>query len=161
MQHDTLAGICYVGDVVTSSRPADQPMQVFLSHSHTDAWLAARIAQALKESGLEVRDPLRDILPGDNWASEVAHALEESDAMVVLLTPEAARSPYVKRDMEYALGAKNYSNRLIPVVVGDREQLPAGEIPWIVRRMRWFELDDAETENPKVEPIAQAILGHA
>jgi len=136
-------------------------MQVFLSHSHTDAWLAARIAQALTESGLEVRDPLRDTLPGDNWASGVASALEESNAMVVLLTPEAARSPYVKRDMEYALGAKNYSNRLIPVVVGDRERLPAGKIPWIVRRMRWFELDDAETENPKVEPIAQAILGHA
>jgi len=136
-------------------------MQVFLSHSHTDAWIAARIARALTESGLEVRDPLRDTLPGDNWASEVASALEESNAMVVLLTPEAARSPYVKRDMEYALGAKNYSNRLISVVVGDREWLPAGEIPWIVRRMRWFELDDAETENPKVEPIAQAILGHA
>ena len=146
---------------VTSLRPTDNPMKVFLSHSHTDAWLAARIAQALTESGLEVRDPQRDILPGDNWASVVAHALEESDAMVVLLTPEAARSPYVKRDMEYALGAKNYSNRLIPVVVGDRNRLPAGEIPWIVRRMRWFELDDAETENLKVEPIAQAILGHA
>ena len=81
--------------------------------------------------------------------------------MVVLLTPEAARSPYVKHEMVYALGAKNYSNRLIPVVVGDRERLPVGEIPWIVRRMRWFELDDTETENPKVGPIAQAILGHA
>ena len=146
---------------VTSLRPTDNPMKVYLSHSHTDAWLAARIAQALTDNGLEVRDPQRDILPGDNWASVIAHALEESDAMVVLLTPEAARSPYVKREMLYALGAKNYSNRLIPVVVGDRERLPAGEIPWIVRRMRWFELDDAETEIPKVEPIVLAILGHA
>ena len=147
--------------MATSPGPADKPMRVFLSHSHTDAWLAARIARALTESGLEVRDPQQDILPGDNWASEVAHALEESDAMVVLLTPKAARSPYVKHEMVYALGAKNYSNRLIPVVVGDRERLPAGEIPWIVRRMRWFELDDTETENPKVGPIAQAILAHA
>ena len=136
-------------------------MKVFLSHSHTDAWLAARIARVLTESGLEVQDPQQDILPGDNWAREVAHALEESDAMVVLLTPEAARSPYVKHEMVYALGAKNYSNRLIPVVVGDRERLPAREIPWIVRHMPWFELDDAETENPKVEPIVQAILAHA
>ena len=99
-----------------------------------------------------MRDPQRDISPGDNWASEVAHALEESDTMVVLLTPEAAKSPYVEREMEYALDPKNYSKRLIPVVVGDHERLPAGEIPWIVRRMRWFELE--------VEPIAQGILGH-
>lgn len=64
-------------------------------------------------------------------------------------------------ESEKAVGAKNYSDRLIPVVVGDRERRPAGEIPWLVRRMRWFELGDAETENPKVERIAQAILGHA
>ena len=81
--------------------------------------------------------------------------------MVVLLTPAAARSPAAKREIEYALGAKNHSNRLIPVVDGKRERLPAGEIPWIVRRMRWFELDDAETENPKVEPVAEAILAHS
>lgn len=136
-------------------------MKVFLSHAHADARLAGRVRKALAESGFELWDPQRDILPGDNWASEVAHALEESDAMVVLLTPAAARSPYVKREIEYALGAKNYSNRLIPVVVGNRERLPADEIPWIVRRMRWFELDDAETENLKVEPIAEAILAHS
>lgn len=136
-------------------------MKVFLSHSHADALLAGRVRKALAESGFELWDPQRDILPGDNWASEVAHALEESDAMVVLLTPAAARSPSVKREIEYALGAKNYSNRLIPVVVGNREGLPADEIPWIVRRMRWFELDDAEAERLKVEPIADAILAHS
>ena len=38
---------------------------------------------------------------------------------------------------------------------------PAAEIPWIVRRMPWFELDDDEAEAPKVEPIAEAILSHA
>lgn len=136
-------------------------MKVFLSHAHADAPLAARISKALAESGLDVWDPDRDLLPGDNWAGEIARALEESEAMVVLLTPAAASSPHVKREMEYALGAKNYSNRLIPVVVGDLKRFPAAEIPWIVRRMRWFELDDTGTEPPKVEPIAEAILGHA
>ena len=92
------------------------------------------------------------------WAGEVARALEESQAMVVLLTPAAASSLDIKRNIEYALGAKNYSNRLIPVVVGDLERFPANELPWIVRRMPWFELDD--TEPPRVEPIAEAILSH-
>ena len=136
-------------------------MKVFLSYAHDDAALAGRVCKALADSGLEVADPDRDHLPGDNWAGEVARALEESEAMVVLLTPAAASSPDVKRNIEYALGSKNYSNRLIPVVVGDLGRFPVAGVPWIVRRMPWFELDDAEAESPKVEPIAEAILSHA
>ena len=41
--------------------------------------------------------------------------------MVVLLTPAAVGSRWVKREIEYALGAKNFSNCLISVVVDDRE----------------------------------------
>ena len=130
-------------------------MKVFLSYAHADIALAERVRKALVDNGLEVSDPRRDHLPGNNWAGEIARALEESRAMVVLLTSAAATSPDVMRNIEYALGSKNYSNRLIPVVVGDRERFPATEIPWIVRRMQWFELDD--TEPPKIEPIAEAI----
>ncbi len=81
--------------------------------------------------------------------------------MVVLLTPAEASSPHVKRNIAYALAPKNYSNRLIPVVVGKRDRVSATEIPWIVRRMPWLELDDSETELPKVAPIAEATLSHA
>lgn len=136
-------------------------MKVFISHSHTDSALAARISKALRDDGLEVWDPAADVLPGDNWAEKVAQALKESQAMVVLLTPAAADSPYVRRDMEYALGAKRYSNRLIPVAVGAREHLPADSIPWIVRHMPWVELEDNESGFPEVKPIAEAILSHA
>lgn len=142
-----------------SRQRTDTSVKVFLSYAHTDAAIAERVCAALADSGLEVSDPRRDHLPGDNWAEAVARALEESEAMVVLLTPAAALSPEVKRNIEYALGSKNYSNRLIPVVVGDHKRFPVTVIPWIVRRMPWFELDD--TEPPKVEPIAEAILSHA
>ena len=133
-------------------------MKVFLSYAHADAALAERVSKALTDSGLEVSDPRRDHLPGDNWAGEVARALEESEAMVLLLTP-GPMSPEVKRNIEYALGSKNYSNRLIPVVVGDPKLFPTTVIPWIVRRMPRFELDDSEP--PKVEQIAEAILSHS
>ena len=136
-------------------------MKVLMSHSHADAALAARVSDALQSSGLEVWDPDRNLLPGDNWASEVGRALEEAQAMIVLLTPAAANSPHVKREIEYALGARNYTNRLIPVVVGDPELVPADKIPWIVRRMRWFGLKDTEDNAPEVQPIADAILSHA
>ena len=132
-------------------------MQVFISHSHSDSLLAARVSEALRKEGLEVWNHDLDLLPGDNWAAEVARALNESKAMVVLLTPDAIRSPYVKREMDYALGSQNYDNRLIPVAVGGREQLPTREIPWILQHLPWVELTNREGGDLEVEPIANAI----
>ena len=114
-----------------------------------------------KRVGLEVWNLDRELLPGDNWAHEVSRALEESQAMVVLLTPAAIDSPYVRRDVEFALGAKNFSNRLIPVVVGDPDQFPKQRLPWIVRRLPMISLRDWEAEHPQVELITEAILNRA
>ena len=100
-------------------------MRVFLSYAHQDAGVPRHVRSALMQSGLEVSDPDGDHLPGDNWAGEIARAPEHSEAIVVLLTPAAVGSPDMKRNIEYALGAKNYSNRLVPVVVGDPDRFPA------------------------------------
>ena len=69
--------------------------------------------------------------------------------MVVLLTPHTINSPHVKREIEYALGAKSYSKRLIPVAVGDRERLPRHKIPWILRRL---------PHSVEIECAAQGLL---
>ena len=131
-------------------------MKVFLSHSRADAPLAARVCEGLRREGMEVRHP--DLhLPGDNWAANVGRALEESEAMVVLLTPAAVDSRQVMREIEYALGARNYGNRLVPVAVGDPGRI-SGSVPWIVRRMRWARLDDDGCGVPDVRPIADAVL---
>ena len=111
-------------------------MQVFISHSDSDSPLAARVSKALRKAGLQVWDPDVHILPGDNWPAEVGRALEESDAMVVLLTPNSVSSPHVKAKMAFALRSKSYRNRLIPVAVGGRELLPSSEIPWMARPCR-------------------------
>jgi predicted nucleotide-binding protein len=72
-------------------------MKVFISYAHNDMPLAKRVTNALEQSGLDVWDAEREILPGDNWAKKIAKALEESDAMVVLLTPDALSSKTVHR----------------------------------------------------------------
>lgn len=136
-------------------------MQVFISHSDSDSLLAARVSRALQKTGLKVWNQGFDLLPGDNWAAEVGRALEMSEAMVVLLTPNSVSSSHVRREIEYALGSKNYSNRLIPVVVGGREQVPMGKVPWIVRQLPWIELADPESGDPEIAPIADAIRNRA
>lgn len=134
-------------------------MKVLLSHSHADSQLADQISGALKQRGLQVWTPSVDLLPGDNWAAELARALEESNAMVVLLTPKPPDSE-VMRNIGYALGAENYRNRLIPVVVGDPAQVRA-VVPWIIHRMLRIELDEHKRIEPQVQPIVDEIRRYA
>ncbi|MBD0305339.1 MAG: toll/interleukin-1 receptor domain-containing protein [Nitrospiraceae bacterium] len=61
-------------------------MNVYLSHSKSDRYLAKEIASYLKaQRGMDVWLPEEQLLPGDNWAAKVGSVLEDADAMVVLL----------------------------------------------------------------------------
>jgi hypothetical protein len=104
-------------------------MQTYISHSEQDEKLVQSVARQLEREGFEVFDP-DDITPGENWAARVGKAIESSRAMVVLLTDAAGRSPWVQRDIDFALGSLKYKNRLITVVVDAN-----AEMPWILMRL--------------------------
>lgn len=135
-------------------------MQVFLNYAEADEALARRVANALTETGLKVWDD-RYILPGQNWAEEVARALRESEAMVVLLTPAALRSTQVQRTIEYALGEEAYSHRLIPVIVGPPEKLPEKDIPWILHFFPTYNLPERGRQDKEIRQIAEALMSAA
>ena len=132
-------------------------MKVFISHAYADEPLAKKVAAVLEEAGLEVWEATRNLLPGDNFASIIGQALQESEAMVVLLTPDALRSDWVRREIDYALGEQGYSKRLIPVLSGDPKDLPMEDVPWILRRLHMIKLDEPAKEE-EIKRIAQALL---
>jgi hypothetical protein len=105
-------------------------VKVFLSYAQSDAGSARSLAERLSRAGFEVWDPSRELVPGENWASKVGEALDDSDAMVVLLSPDSVDSQQVRREIEYALGSPRYEARLIPVVVR-----PTDKVPWILQRL--------------------------
>src|SRR5215210_3258531 len=111
---------------------ASSRLRVFISHAYADTDLARRVTDVLEESGFQTWLDSQQILPGDNWGEKLAEALRESNAMVVLLTPDSLRSSNISHDISYALGNKNYKDRLIPVVAASPEQLPREEIPWVL-----------------------------
>lgn len=132
-------------------------MKVFISHSQEDEALARRIANVLKKAGLDVWDD-REIFPGDNWAEKIARALNESNAMVVLLTAEALKSRWVQHDISFALGENRYKKRLIPVIVGSPEKSKGDYYPWILNRLKTIKLDAHENDEEDLEQIASALL---
>jgi hypothetical protein len=122
--------------------------QVFLSYDLKDSKQARQLADKLTAAGLSVWDAARELLPGDNWALKLGKALEESDAMIVLVSPESVDSPWVRREIEYAVGVPKYKGRLIPVVVR-----PTPRIPWVLRQ---FEL--ARADNQGNGSVARKIV---
>lgn len=136
-------------------------MKVFISHAYTDEPFVKKVAAGLEKVGLEVWDATREILLGDNWADKVALALKESEAMVVLITPDALRSSWVRREIEYALGEQSYRNRLISVLVGDPEELPREDVPWILRRLPMIDMGEYAEEEEGINQIARALLAAA
>ena len=137
-------------------------MKVFISHAYSDERLAHKVAAILEQAGLEVWDAKREIMPGDNWAQEVSNALQESEAMVVLLTPDAVRSEWVRREMrwniEYALGEVRFRSRLIPVVAGDPDVLNTESVPWILRHQKIVDLTEHENEEEGIREVARTLL---
>ena len=121
-------------------------MKVFVSHTTEDADLARRVGKALEDAGFDVWDAARDVLPGDNWALEAGQALRDADAMVVLLTPAGVRSPFVRADLEYALGEKTFKGRLIPLIVGTPQEITDEELPWILKRLHTVRLERGDEE---------------
>ena len=131
-------------------------MKVFISLADTDEPLVKKIATVLEEAGLEVWDAARDIMPGDNWANKVGQALQESEAMVVLLTSESLKSSWVRWEIEYALGEQGYRKRLIPVLA--QKELSKEDVPWILRHLHMIKLAEHAKEEEGIKQIAQALL---
>ena len=135
-------------------------MKVFISHAQTDQTLVRKVIGELKKSGLDVWSE-SEILPGDNWAAEVDKALQESEAMVVLLTPASLRSNQVRREIEYALGDKKFSHRLIPVIVGSAKDFGQQEIPWILRSLKPITVPKHGQQAEPIQQIVRALTAAA
>jgi len=132
-------------------------MKVFISHASRDKDLVRSIANVLKESGMDVWDDTLEIYPGENWAEKIAQALEESQAMVVLLTPDAQISKWMEWEIEYALGKMAYNKRLIPVLIGDPQEFQKQNIPWIFRHLNMIYLPERGKNRESIKQIAKAI----
>ena len=115
-------------------------MRVFISHRREDHRIAEAIGSRLGNRGYQVWTS-SDLIPGENWWRAKGQALDRSDAMIVLLTPESVKSEWLRNDIGFALGSAKYRDRLIPVVTRGTK-----EIPWILKRLPQLRYDAADPQ---------------
>lgn len=112
---------------------------VFISHSSRDSAAAERIVTDLETRGVTCWLAQRDIPAGDRWASEIAHAIETCDRLVLLLSRSADESEEVERELSLA----GYHRKPIHPIALD------GHRP--SRATRYF------TANRQIEPYERAL----
>lgn len=100
------------------------PREVFLSHSSQDHEFAARIAEMLREHGVPAFFSPQNLVGAQQWQDEILGALQRCDWFLVLLSPDAIRSMWVKRETALALSDPRYENRIVPLMYRDCELAP-------------------------------------
>jgi hypothetical protein len=132
-------------------------MKVFISHSMEDADPAKQVAGAIREAGLDVFDLYTEVLPGDNVYEKLGKALQEADAMIVLLTRHSIHAPNMKLELGYALGNLDFRDRVFPVIAAEPGELSVDEIPWILRRFHPLQLGGSALDGGNLRRITDLL----
>jgi hypothetical protein len=92
------------------------PREIFLSHASGDRRYADRLAKTLRVHGISVWYSRTHLRGAQQWQDEIGQALRRCDWFVVVLSPKAVRSMWVKRELSYALIQKRFQNKIVPVL---------------------------------------------
>jgi predicted component of type VI protein secretion system len=90
--------------------------EVFLSHASHDQAKARRLRNKLVAYGIPVWFSAHHIRGAQQWQDEIGKALARCDWFLLLLTPHAVESMWVKREVNFVLSEKRYQERILPLI---------------------------------------------
>lgn len=91
------------------------PNEVFLSHSSLDRQFADSIAEVMRRHGIPVWYSQTNILGSQQWHDEMGAALQRCDWFAIILSPNAVKSMWVKRELMFALRQRRFENKIVPL----------------------------------------------
>ena len=109
--------------------------KIFISHSNQDNEFVRQLAQALKALGLNIWIDFIDIPAGMNWSTAIQQALDECEAMIVVITPNAMASPDVENEWQYYIDEEK---SLIPV------RWQPAKVHFQLRRIQYVDFHEKE-----------------
>lgn len=92
------------------------PNEIFLSHSSHDHPFVDSVAALLRAHGLPVWYSKTNIIGARQWHDEIGTALQRCDWFVVILSPNATESMWVKRELMFVLQQERFEDKIVPVL---------------------------------------------
>ena len=122
----------------------DSKIQVFISHSSIDTWVAKQIALQIENCGARFFLDKADIHHGDDFEEKIIQAAHASSELLVLLTPWSTTRPYIWLEMGIFWG--NYT-RIVGVLHGLKtNELAMDErIPILLKRTHLLDINEIDS----------------
>ena len=92
------------------------PQEIFLSHSDRDRQFVMALADMLRRHGLPVWYSRTNIRGARQWHDEIGAALNRCDWFVLVLSPSAVASIWVKRELLFSLEQERFEGKIVPVL---------------------------------------------
>ncbi|NDJ53064.1 MAG: toll/interleukin-1 receptor domain-containing protein [Chloroflexi bacterium] len=99
------------------------PRHIFISYSRLNSEIMRRVSESLKAHGLNIWTD-ETLTPGTpSWMEAIENAIEGAAGLVVILTPDSKKSPWVQKELIYA---DTHGVRIFPVLAigDDRNAVP-------------------------------------
>jgi hypothetical protein len=107
--------------------------RVFVSYSSPDVAKADAIRKALEDAGLTCWIAPRDLEAGTQWGAGIVQAIQHCEAVVVVFSEAANKSPQVAREMELSVANRK---PLIPIRVAN--DMPTDDMQYFLGVSHWF-----------------------
>ena len=85
---------------------------VFVSYSRRDSAFVGRMVESMSERGKQVWLDTEGIADGEVFPEAIKRAIEQSDAFVFVITPDAVRSAYCDNEVEFPQFRKRAQDQL-------------------------------------------------
>ncbi|MDD1749301.1 MAG: TIR domain-containing protein [Methanothrix sp.] len=88
--------------------------KIFISYSRKDIGFVRQLAGDLEKADYDVWWDLTDLRGGDDWPRAIPAAIESSQYMIIVLSPNSAVSDWVEKEYTYALSLRK---KVIPLML--------------------------------------------
>jgi hypothetical protein len=123
------------------------PKEVFISHAHQDRLFVAKVTKILRQHKIKFWYSPKHIIGAQRWYDEIGKALTRCDWFLIVLSPHAVKSKWVKHEYLYVLNNNRFEDKIVPVIYkACRWERPF----WTLQSLQWvsFEQDyQAATRN--------------
>lgn len=124
---------------------------IFLSFSSVQSEEARKVCRFLEERGMRCFIATRDLIPGEEYAAQLVNRIENSDAVVLLLSTASNESPHVLREIEFAV------SHHIPIIVYPLEKVVLTKsMEYFLMTHQW--ITDTENRDERLVESLQHLL---
>jgi hypothetical protein len=111
---------------------------LFISYASEDSQFVRSLSADVSAAGVETWVDREDLVPGDRWRGEIVTAIEECEALVVVLSRASAASREVPREVE---AADRRQKRIIPVI---KEACDPRNMELVLAERHWIDFSTGD-----------------